>query len=190
LAKLFTKLTVEVEYPSGTWTTIVPTVDDIVLSKKRENGQYFYRLSLETELLLRKAAWDLISEIEETDHCSDINLRITCDPDVIYEGRLALNDANFDFSKCSAVIKSTTEDDYACLQRALKQDVNILAGVDETTLNFTIGEVETIRCPSPGTTTPVPIFFPAGVQPNESTCLSELDGWVVIENSFSNVSMS
>lgn len=187
MAKFLERLTFEVEYPAGTWTAITPTVEDVVLVKKRENGQYFYRLSLETELLLLKTAWDFISEIEETDHCSEVNLRISCGTDLLYEGKLALNDGNFDFGTCAATLKATTEDNYACLQRSLKKDVNVLADVDETTLNFTIGEVETKRCPSPGTTTHIPVFYPAGVQPNEDSCLTELDGWVVIENNFSNV---
>lgn len=166
----------------------MPTVDDIQLTKKRENGQYFYRLSLDTELLLIKSAWDFISDIESNDYCSEVNIRVTCSGSTLYEGELPLVDGSFDYSKCQATIKAGTSDDYTCLQRKLKEPINILAGTTETTLNFTIGEVETIRCPTPGTTTFVPVFYPAGVQPTESSCLSETDGWVVIENNFSNVS--
>lgn len=182
MAKFLDRLTFEIEYPLGTWSAITPDVEDIVLTKKRENGQYFYRLSLETELLLMKAAWAFISEIEETDHCAEVNIRIKCRADVLYEGKLSLNDGNFDFSRCNARLKATTEDDYACLERGLKQEMNVLPG--DQTLRLYIGEPEYQTCIGVHITGLNPPYY----DPIDD-CISPAL-WSLSENIYQNVSPS
>ena len=183
LAKLFDRLRFELEYPSGTWTTIVPTVDDVVLSKSREKGKFLYRLNLETELLLRKAAWDYISEIETDAHCSEINIRLSCGAQTIYEGSVKLNDASFDFSNCSATIEANTDDDYSCIERGLKTEINIIPG--DQTLKFFIGEIERQDCIETHVTGLNPPVY-SGID----DCLSEADGWQIEENIYQNVTPS
>lgn len=180
MAKLFNRLEIELEYPSGTWTSIVPTVEDIVLSKSREKGKFFYRTNLETKLLLRKAAWDFISAIETDSHCSEVNIRINCGADTLYEGNIKLTDADFDFSNCNATIEANTVDDYTCIQQGLKKEVNVLPG--DQTLKLYIGEIERQDCVEPHITgLEPPITIPL------DGCLSELDGWTLESNLYEDV---
>lgn len=188
MAKLLDRLTFEIEYPAGTWNAILPTIEDVVLSKKREKGQFFYRLELETELLLRQGSWDFISAIEDLEHCADLNLRVLCSGETLFTGQVKLNNGNFDYSLCLANIKATTQDDYQCVSNALKEEVNIISDTPEQTLNFAIGEFETLRCPPSGTAF-VPVLLPSST-PVQDSCLTEPDGWVVLENHFTNISPS
>lgn len=169
----------EIEYPATVWAAIVPTVEDIILSKSRQDGQFFYRLEMQTELLLRKAAWDFISAIETDDHCSDVNIRIRCGDLTIYEGNIALNDASFDFSSCLATLKANTDDDFTCIEKGLKKEINILPG--DQTLKLYIGELEYQDCISTHITglTP-PVYNPI------DTCISP-GLWALSENLYQNV---
>ena len=185
MAKLSDRLLFEIEYPSGTWTAISPDVEDVILSKKRENGQYFYRLTLESEMKLRKAAWDFISDIEVNDHCAALNIRITNGTVTLYEGEFKLNDADFDFSNCVATLKFKTSDEYTCIQQGIKQEVNMLGADGNATLNFTIGAIETKTCPSFGYTH-ITGLVPVN-PPEESSCLDFPDTWALIENHFTNI---
>lgn len=176
MAKLFNRVRVEVEYPADTYTDITPTVPDLVFSKERKNGQQFHRTSLESELTLIKAAWAFISEIETDAHCAEVGIRVSCGLDVIYEGAIALKDGGFDFDSCLATISASTDDPYLCLERGLKQQINILPG--DQTLKFYIGTLETESC----TDTSIPL------NPNPLTdCLTEMDGWVIYENNYTNI---
>ena len=188
MAKFLDRLTFEIEYPLGTWSAITPDVEDVLLSKKREDGQYFYRLTLDSEVTFRKAAWAFISDIEENDHCAEVNLRITCGTDIVYEGALSLNDGDFDFSNCAAVLKSATNDDYTCLEQGLKKEINILGDSNDETLNFTIGSIVTTSCPVTGTTL-ISGLYPVN-PPVQDSCLTFPDTWAVKENHFTFITPS
>ena len=191
MAKLFEKVVVEIEVPfgGGTFTDVTPTVPDLIFSKKRQRGQYFYRLSLEGELLLRKAAWDFVSDLEITDHCSDLGIRVRCGLDTLFEGKIKLGDGEFDFSSCLATIEATTEDEYSCIEAGLKKETNILASpTSEETLYFLIGEIETQRCP-PASTTSITGLLPVN-PPVEDSCLTDPDTWSLLENHFTFITPS
>lgn len=189
MAKLTEKLLFEIEYPTGTWNTIVPTNDDIVFSKKREKGQFFYRLELESELVLKNGAWNFISDIELTDHCANLPIRITAplEGDItVYEGFVKLNAGDFDFYLCLSNIKPETDDEYTCLDNGIKKELNLfdnISVVDRIDLNLSIGTLEYAHCPGVDVYDNVVVTNPS-VLPENTICLSELDGWVLLENKF------
>lgn len=192
--KLADRLLFEVEYPSGTWNEVNPVNEDFVFSKTKEEGQFFYRLQMETKPTFSKdASWDFISDIELNDHCADLNLRVTCPMEggvTLYEGKIKLSKSDFDFSRCVASVGTETEDNYTCIKNGLKQEVNLLDLIttgDRKTLNLSLGTLEYAYCPGPSSYNTIVVPSPTPL-PEQTGCLTELDGWVLLENRFINIS--
>lgn len=193
MAKLSEKLKFEIEYPSGTWVQVYPTNEDFVFKKTREETGRIFTLEMDTDPVFKKdASWDFISDIEVNDHCADLNIRVTCPLEggvTLYEGKVRLSKSEFNFSDCVARIKTQPEDGFTCLKDGLKKQINVLPLVATTsrkTLNMSIGTLEYQYCPGPTEADysgNIAVSNPF-VLPVQDSCLSELDGWVALENKF------
>jgi hypothetical protein len=180
--KLFEKIKLEVEYPTGTWTAVVPTNEDLTFIRKKEKGYQLYSFDIDTALQFTGASYAFLKSIEENDRCAYLPLRVSEGGTVAFTGKLRLVDGDYNVSQCTASSKTASDSSFTCLTDGLKVERNILGVGGNVVLKPFIGTVVTQRCPS-ASNAMISGLLPVN-PPVQDSCLAQPDGWVVLENNF------
>ncbi len=127
----------------GNARVINPENDNLVFIYTNEGG--YYKLALDTELLIRKEDYIYFKAIEDSvDRCEKIPLKIySLQPtrNLTYSGYFNLNNGNFNPFKFQLNITPSSDDAYDCIERNKKLTKNLLTAAGNVTVRTVTGAI-------------------------------------------------
>jgi hypothetical protein len=173
---------------------ITPDNSELIIVDKLEDGEKFYRRTLDSTFILSGAdyAWLKAIEDDPVARCIDITVTIqtvvSATTHTPLEGVVRMNQVKFNERDGIAEVKPEPDDDYRELYENWETKINILSGTTKTTVNTFIGELEIQEC-GPDSAFDI---FPSSL-PENTSCLTlggsppDSLGWTLVRNRTQNM---
>lgn len=132
----------------ATETECFPLVDDLQFNEEKDDDFGFFRRLLETELIFSGADYTYLKNIEDTTLCTTLDFIIRYKTVDFFTGiiRFGTDAFSWDEDNCHVRIKLSSNDNYTCLTRNWKKEINILSQTAKVTVQPFIGDLEQIQC--------------------------------------------